>query len=69
MLFAQAKDGFPQMFKGTLYKKWAQDNPGEQSKLLAYRNGTGPKPSLATATGKGFVFFVSAYKVKLPDPL
>lgn len=69
MLFAQAKDGFPQMFQGTLWKKWSEDNPGETSKLLAYRNGTGPRPSLATATGKGFVFFVDAYKNIEPDPL
>lgn len=69
MKFAQGRDGFPEFFLGTLYKKWKKDNPGENSKLIAYRNGTGPKPSLATATGQGLVYFVSAYKIKLPHPI
>jgi hypothetical protein len=63
MLFAQAKDGFPQMMLGNLWKKWADSNPGEKNKLLSYRAGTGPRPSLVTPTGKGFVFFVDAYKL------
>lgn len=69
MKFAQSLDGFPEMQMGTLYKKWAEDNPGELSKLNKYRAGeTGP-PSLATPTGQGFVLFVTAFKSPIPDPL
>ncbi len=38
-----------------LYKTWAKQNKGENAKLVAYRNGTGPRPQLATATGRALV--------------
>jgi hypothetical protein len=57
-------DGYTELKKGTLYKTWAKANPGEASKLDTYvetlksRTSTTP-PSLATATGKAFVYWAS----------
>lgn len=47
--------------KSSLYKNWAEDNPGELSKWIPYRNsiasGKTPSttPSLATAFGKSLI--------------
>lgn len=40
---------------------WRRDNPGEWAKLQAYRVGTGPRPDLATVTGKQMVEQVDAW--------
>ena len=37
-------------------QRWRADNPGEWVKLLAYRDGTGPRPSLASEPGRRMVF-------------
>lgn len=53
-------DGFDQLVQGTLYKKWAEANPGEAAKLRAYRDSGGTPPVLATKTGKALVLFEQA---------
>lgn len=50
----------------TLYKTWAKANPGENARLLAYRNGTGPKPNLATPTGYALVEETAAWLASRP---
>lgn len=50
----------------TLYKTWAKANPGENTRLLAYRNGTGPKPNLATPTGYALVEETAAWLASRP---
>lgn len=39
---------------------WRRDNPGEWSKLKAYYDGTGPRPTLVSQTGKTWVEIVDA---------
>lgn len=54
----------------SLYQKWARSNPGELAKLEAYRAG-GPRPSLATATGRALVAETAAWleaAVVVPAP-
>lgn len=48
--------------------RWRQDNPGEFNALLAYRNGTGPRPNLATVTGRRMVEHVDAYLEAIAEP-
>ncbi len=43
-----------------LFKKWEKSNPGEAQKLRAYRAG-GPRPTLATATGRALVDETAAW--------
>lgn len=55
--------------KPTQGANWRKDSPGEWAKLKAYRNGTGPRPSLATNTGKQMVFETDAWlKAKSSSP-
>lgn len=57
--------GNPQASQG---EKWRRDNPGEWAQLKAYRDGTGPRPSLATNTGRQMVFSTDALLMLNPDP-
>lgn len=45
---------------------WRRDNPGEWSKLQAYRAGTAARPNLATALGRQMVEHVDAYRLTAP---
>lgn len=86
--FAQALDGFPALTApsspkagdNTLWEKWVAANPGEATKLAAYRAGAALFPSMATQTGKAFALFARmlkphhplwhrniSFSVKLPD--
>ncbi len=61
--------GYAHLKAGTLYKKWARDNPGEAQKLDAYiaditPDGIAEPLSLTTDTGKGFVEWVSMFDVE-----
>lgn len=52
---------------GTLYKKWAKDNPGEAKRYNAFIDailvGDNPQiPTMATETGKGLVLFAAGYR-------
>lgn len=48
-------------------QRWRADNPGELAALVAYRAG-GPRPTLATATGRRMVEHLDAYLEAKADP-
>ena len=56
--------GNPQASQG---ERWRRDNPGEWAKLKEYREG-GPRPQLATNTGRQMVFSTDALFLLNPDP-
>lgn len=43
-------------------QRWRADNPGELAALVAYRDGTGPRPTLATTTGRRMAEHVDAWR-------
>lgn len=51
----------------TLFQTWVKHNPGEALKLYSYRNG-GPRPNLATATGRALVDETAAWLATAPTP-
>ena len=53
---------YDELKKGSLYKKYAQANPLESSRVDRYWNGDPARPTVNTATGRALLGWADVYR-------